>query len=297
MYRERMHRSHTWKKHMRGRIIERHCRPTRDSKILDECFVSHAEFAAVAKELAKTVLPMQSIFYVPREGCDLPFDGHCCFVEGADQVRRVYSVHHNVRDPTVGPTKMRFIRASVCNGTKNGSWDLDCDAVIDDPPNLANTVTLKTGDDLSKSDKLELPVPTRIEATNPILTDKTLQKATIQLNPGMKVAIVVYRTWDFDDPEVDCGEKLDTEALKRDYGEKNQVAVLCGEITAVHDEVIEYNINTFEGCSGAAIVLLEGAEKGKVIGVHSEGYKKEVLVGEGDNETFEPVITNFGFRL
>ena len=52
---------------------------------------------------------------------------------------------------------------------------------------------------------------------------------------------------------------------------------MTGKITYVGKDYIEYDINTFNGCSGAAVALLDGAPEhqknfGKCLAVHA-GYK------------------------
>ena len=55
------------------------------------------------------------------------------------------------------------------------------------------------------------------------------------------------------------------------YGRRDQPAVLIGEVTRVEGDLIEYNINTFEGCSGATLFYADGDEAGHAIGCHCGG--------------------------
>ena len=63
------------------------------------------------------------------------------------------------------------------------------------------------------------------------------------------------------------------------------VMIYTGRITRVCDQHIEYNINTYEGCSGAVVILMERGHPdfGKALAVHA-GYRLELG-------------TNLGFKL
>lgn len=119
---------------------------------------------------------------------------------------------------------------------------------------------------------------------------------TLPITVGMKVGIVVFRT--FDITSADTGVSLSETDLKKLFGEKNSVCVFTGEITEVHDNQygsFEHSINSYRGCSGAIIFLLDKnqpteevlSHKGKAIGVHVGG--KPLSVG-GPR-------ANVGFRI
>jgi hypothetical protein len=119
---------------------------------------------------------------------------------------------------------------------------------------------------------------------------------TLAITEGMKVGIVVYRTFDIDSD--DTGVSLSEADLKKLFGETNSVCVFTGEITVVHDNQygsFEHSINTYRGCSGAIIFLLDKNQqteeillhRGKAVGVHAGG--KPVWVG-GPR-------ANVGFRI
>jgi hypothetical protein len=70
------------------------------------------------------------------------------------------------------------------------------------------------------------------------------------------------------------------EQFHKIHGPVNSVNVYTGKVTAVGEDYIAYDINTFKGFSGALVFLTDGAEQsasvhegdlGKVIAVHS-GY-------------------------
>jgi hypothetical protein len=72
--------------------------------------------------------------------------------------------------------------------------------------------------------------------------------------------------------------------INRVFGE--EVMIYTGCITHVGAEYIEYNVNTFKGCSGAMVIVLDeraNADLGKVLAIHA-GYQTELN-------------TNLGFKL
>lgn len=85
-----------------------------------------------------------------------------------------------------------------------------------------------------------------------------MTRVDYQLKQRQKVAIAVFR--DFDIEAADTGDPLLTQdAIKRIYGEKMRVNIYTGEITRVCEvgRCLEHDINTFAGCSGAIVFLLD----------------------------------------
>jgi len=98
-----------------------------------------------------------------------------------------------------------------------------------------------------------------------------------QPRAGQKIGIAVYRRFEITAEDAGAAEGTD---LKKIFGEKNLVCVYTGEITAVSREcsVFEHSINTFCGCSGAIVFLLDKNQRdedmehaGKAMGVHVGG--------------------------
>lgn len=117
---------------------------------------------------------------------------------------------------------------------------------------------------------------------NHFLTDKRLSfekvPATFDVVRGLKVGVAVYRNFDIED--VDAGATLSDQQLLSLFGSKGSVCVLTGEVTTVHDNnlTFEHSINTYRGCSGATIFLLDQRQleaaqihAGKAVGVHVGG--------------------------
>jgi len=60
--------------------------------------------------------------------------------------------------------------------------------------------------------------------------------------------------------------------LKAIYGEPGQVNVYTGEILYVRKDFIEYDINSFTGCSRAVVFLLDVGDYGKAVAIHSNAH-------------------------
>ena len=52
------------------------------------------------------------------------------------------------------------------------------------------------------------------------------------------------------------------------FGKPGGISLYTGVITVVGEDHIEYTINTFKGCSGAIVFLLDGPHRGKAIAIH-----------------------------
>jgi len=123
-------------------------------------------------------------------------------------------------------------------------------------------------------------------------------RSNFQFQKGQKVGMAVMFPKDakptkktiagaFED-EVDLQE----EEIDKIYGEHTQVNIYTGEILYVGRDHIEYDINSFTGCSGAIVFL---TDEGQPDSVHSGDYGKAVAIHSGSH----PVIgdRNFGFII
>lgn len=101
-----------------------------------------------------------------------------------------------------------------------------------------------------------------VEFTKPFCSF-TLVRSALELVKGQKVGIVVRFNEETkpnkktiagkSEEEVD----LDELTIKAIYGVPNKVNIYTGKITRVGENHIEYDINTFSGCSGAVVFLLD----------------------------------------
>lgn len=121
-----------------------------------------------------------------------------------------------------------------------------------------------------------------IDNPNHFLTKKPLSYEKVpdgfELRAGQKIGIAVYRTFDITAEDAGAAEGED---LTKIYGKKNLVCVYTGEITESSSNglAFHHSINTFCGCSGAIVFLLDKNQSdeeakqhaGKAIGVHVGG--------------------------
>ena len=115
------------------------------------------------------------------------------------------------------------------------------------------------------------------------LTSFEVVRHDFQIEKGQKIGICVWRNEDRITREGSTGELSAAEERKY-YGPARSAVIQTGVVTAVYGsngEVFAHNINTYEGCSGSIIFLLdkdqppESVERhdyGKAIGVHAAGY-------------------------
>jgi hypothetical protein len=118
----------------------------------------------------------------------------------------------------------------------------------------------------------------------PVVPDFSFEKVdnNFSYEVNMKVAIAVYLD-EVPSQAMNVAPSagmVTTDQLHNSHGPSNCVNVYTGKITAVGDDYIAYNINTFKGFSGALVFLSDEREQsaslrqedlGKVIAVHA-GY-------------------------
>ena len=106
-----------------------------------------------------------------------------------------------------------------------------------------------------------------------------------KIEKGQKIGICVWRSKDRISDEVEgTTGKLSEEEEKKFYGPARVPVILTGEVKAVYGDrrqVFAHNINTYAGCSGAIIFLLDKDQPpesvqdidwGLAIGVQAAGY-------------------------
>eukprot|EP00978_Attheya_sp_CCMP212_P008041 scaffold18738_cov57-Attheya_sp.AAC.1 len=152
-------------------------------------------------------------------------------------------------------------------------------------PNNPNMPEGIFGLDLSLGKVIDSP---EIPVTQPFFSFSLVRK-TFKPEIHQKVGIAIIFTEDSKPTEKTiqgCGGPVKLkdfdENLKMEdiYGTPGQVNIYTGKITYVSDYHIEYDINTFSGCSGAVVFLLdqnqpEGVHQcdwGKAIVIHSSGH-------------------------
>jgi hypothetical protein len=101
---------------------------------------------------------------------------------------------------------------------------------------------------------------------------------TFRLREGHRIGALVYRT--FDITHQDAMAPLNTD-LVQVYGQKFQVCIYTGQVTEIsaNGRTFCHNINTFKGCSGAIIFLLDRNQSddvaaefhGRAVGINAGG--------------------------
>jgi hypothetical protein len=112
---------------------------------------------------------------------------------------------------------------------------------------------------------------------------------TFRLQVGHKIGIAVYRTFDITHEDAHAPMGIN---LLYVYGPKHQVCIYTGEVTEVSEtsETFCHSINTFEGCSGAVIFLLDQGQDasqevpqevddGMAVGIHVGGLDSDNNIG------------------
>ena len=109
---------------------------------------------------------------------------------------------------------------------------------------------------------------------------------SFRLQIGHKIGIAVYRTFDITTADASAPASVDMAAL---FGMKHQACIYTGEVTELSSsgETFCHNINTFEGCSGAVVFLLDQNQTvpvhdeyhGMAVGIHVGGLDKRNNLG------------------
>jgi hypothetical protein len=126
----------------------------------------------------------------------------------------------------------------------------------------------------------------------------TLVRPDFKLEEGQKVGVAVVfarRTKPTPGSVAGSGEnikRISEEQLVNIYGKPNEVNIYTGEIIKVRGEYIEYDVNSFTGCSGAIIFLLD---KQQPQSVQPCDYGCAVAVHAGSHPVF--TSRNLGFVL
>jgi hypothetical protein len=140
-----------------------------------------------------------------------------------------------------------------------------------------NDVELPFGLDFTFGSAIENPINSFTGA----LTSFSIIRHDFRIEKGQKVAIAVWRVAKLV-TEGTIG-RLSLEEEAKYYGPPDVPVIQTGVITGIYGNgaVFSHSINTYEGCSGAIIFLLDkeqppesvqAADFGKAIGVHAAGY-------------------------
>jgi len=136
------------------------------------------------------------------------------------------------------------------------------------------------GDPLSNSD-----------LKNPAVSFQ-LVRSDFQPCIGQQVAIAVYTENKVTAEAAEVPDWYTEKMLEEIYGQKNHVNILTGKITRVDGDRISYDINSFGGCSGVLIFLLD---KDQPDSVTTQDYGRAIAVHSGPDPDHEK--DNMGFLL
>ena len=185
-----------------------------------------------------------------------------------------------VRSEILAPTGERV---EVDDFARAG-YEVDtADAVMirDSDENRASSgIFWKYGHDVTTAGEITIP---RNHFTRKHLSFETIERQGYRIQSGQKIGISVYRDFAITGEDVGMPQNaLSSDELRDIYGRENRVNIYTGQITHVspNGNAFEHNINTFAGCSGAVVFLLNqdqdrngviGADHGKAIGIHAGG--------------------------
>jgi V8-like Glu-specific endopeptidase len=136
-----------------------------------------------------------------------------------------------------------------------------------------------SANDLSRGTTLDQP---RSALTKkPRLFEKVPDDFVLKI--GHNVGVVVYRTFDITHGDANAAPNVDLESI---YGPKQLACIYAGKVTEISEngETFCHDINTFAGCSGAVVFLLDEQDippqlHGKAVGVHVGGLDASNNIG------------------
>lgn len=181
------------------------------------------------------------------------------------------------------------------NDFARAGYEVDeADAVVirESDENDADRLFWKYGHDVTSAGQIENP---HNHFTRKELSFEKMERQDYRFQVGQNIGIAVYRN--FVVTAEDAGRPRNTlsnDYLRGIYGHENRVNIYTGQITHVSPDgkAFEHNINTFAGCSGALVFLLDqdengviSADEGKAIAVHVGG--KIIAPGRISNLAFK----------
>jgi len=158
-----------------------------------------------------------------------------------------------------------------------------------------NNFSRKYGFDLTTGDLIR---KVTMAETDPNLSFEAVG-ADFEYKVGQKIGMAVYRNYEFDftNDEIYTNngwkkEDFPKDDIMRIFGEDFAVSIYTGEITDVSSDkdVFRHSINSFKGCSGAIVFLLDKNQDGLVeqqywgqaIGVHAGTFQEITTTTEAN---------------
>ena len=212
---------------------------------------------------------------------------------------------HNIEDDVDHNVTWEFQRSTLTAVSENARYEVNFEKARYTPAPEESVVLRPsdTNDEAITWDCHDVTTAPKIDNAAAHLTRKNLsfQKVTrndFEFRVGQKIGMVVYRNFEVT-PE-DAGmsrNSITAEELRQIFGTENRVNIYTGQITKVSlgKKAFEHNINTFRGCSGAVIFLLDVDQEG--CGVIESDYGKAIAVHVGGDRRSDGTIVNFAFKI
>ena len=198
---------------------------------------------------------------------------------------------HNVEDEEVNGEAYTFRRAEIsAPGEGEGTFELDFDCAGIKASASGDSIVLRAGDANQQEirwDYYDIATGVKIDNPQSPLTEKIasyekMERVDYKFQVGQKIGMAVYRNFEVTDEDAGMTKgTITTEELRKIFGRENRVNIYTGQITRVSPggEAFEHDINSFRGCSGAIIFLLDSDQDG--YGVKSSDYGKAIAVHVG----------------
>jgi hypothetical protein len=230
--------------------------------------------------------------------------GFIC-IEGKDEVEDhpksclPVTALHNITLPEKHPNAVfQLSSALLLNYTTGLSFpeagtDPDSFVAVDLYPNTEMSIPWKHGIDIAWGDTRITSCADDPASLEIVRNSFQLVRDTFKLKKGQTVGIAVYS--DTGATPKTVGDKiLSQPELDKIYGPAGTTHIYTGTITFVGEQHIEYDLNSFEGCSGAIVFLLNLEAQPADSGVLSADVGKAVAVHAGAHPR---KLENFGFKL
>ena len=117
-------------------------------------------------------------------------------------------------------------------------------------------------DDVSFGVKEKEAAPESTITKMPMLFERVSHD--FQLKRGHKIGMAVHRTYEITHEDAEAAKTVDLLSV---FGQKRQPCIYTGTVTEMspNGKSFLHNINTFEGCSGAVIFLLDQGQPSDVL--------------------------------
>lgn len=132
--------------------------------------------------------------------------------------------------------------------------------------------------------------------TKSFLSFQTVRK-DFEFQVGQKIGMAIYRTFEVMAADVGLPSNvLSPGELRLIFGQEDRTNVYTGQIMKIapDKQVFEHNINSFGGCAGAVIFLLDLEQHE---GVSEGDYGKAIAIHVGGQQLADGTIANFAFKI